>query len=119
MKNPLTAAQRDLLKTLRFPGGKETRYEDGQASWWKSGGHAGGTIVDRTAAAAVAAGFRAGPRRDASTPDASRVGGGTMFINDAGDVLSVTSSYGVTAYENRYSLTLVFCKAPAATPEKK
>lgn len=119
MKNPLTPAQRDLLKTLRFPGGKDTHYEEGQAAWYKKGGLAGGTIVDRAAAAAVAAGFRAGTRTDVSTPDASRVGGGTLFVNDDGDVLSVTSVYGVTPYENRYSLTLVFSPAPSPVMEKK
>lgn len=106
-----------LAKSIKFPGGANTSFDEvisrpGEfiMRWWKDGGHSGGKKVSEVARAACSVGFLPSKRTSGNTPDGSTVGSGSEYVLlKDGKVIAklwVNSSYGVTAYENSYSIRL-------------
>jgi hypothetical protein len=91
-----------LLRTLKIPAKAEVT--GNTARWYKRGGHAGKNAIIKVVEAASANGFKAGQHSEHGSADGSRVGSGSYFHNDAGVEVYVTSSYGVTAYENTFTI---------------
>lgn len=86
-----------------MPAKSETRGT--KVMWSKRGGYAGEKTIRATIAKAKAAGFTEFDAKQYGCPDGSTVGSGTYYRAPSGDVLYVSSSYGVTAPENHYSIT--------------
>jgi len=80
--------------------------------WNKRHGHAGAKTLERVREAARAAGWHPSPTTDNSTPDGSVVGRGRGFVSPEGHVLTTSSSYGATAYDNSFSINLKFVESP-------
>ena len=112
----LTAAQKEALKIV--PGGKDRswgfnaqRGELSGASWNKRGGHPD-RILKKVWDAVKKAGFRKYDRSESGSPDGSYVRSGWTGRNSDGDQIYISSSYGVTARENTFQVTLDFKNPP-------
>lgn len=76
-------------------------------AWDKKGGYAGATSIAVCLRKATAAGFVREERKDQSSPDGGTVGGAETYRIPAGDRLRVSSSYGATARDNRFSIEYI------------
>jgi hypothetical protein len=78
--------------------------------WHKSRGHAGRNTISRVVEKALKAGFVAKNTNFNNTPDGSHMGRGTYYTKHVRGKLVATlytsSSYGVTSYENSFSIHL-------------
>jgi hypothetical protein len=90
-----------ILRSIKMPSGAEVY--DTSAHWKKRGGHAGKNAIIRVAESARDAGFVLADAASSSTPDGARVGSGTRYVKDNITII-LSSSYGVTAYDNRFSI---------------
>jgi hypothetical protein len=104
-------------KKISFPGGKcATDYtkfgnETLRVDWHKRGGHSGANTISKVVTEALGEGFTRLDTTLANSPDGSYVGRGTVYTKNVEGgrfVLSTSSSYGVTQYENNFSITLEF-----------
>ena len=103
-----------LAKSIKFPGGADVHFSEAgekfSLEWHKRGGHAGGKKVSQVAKAAVDAGFIPAKQNNGNSPDGSVVTSGSEYVLLKDDKvvakLYVSERYGVTAYENSYTIRL-------------
>jgi hypothetical protein len=116
LHNRMSKEQKKLARIV--PGGKDRSYDTYSASgsltdsvvaveWNKNGGHPN-TVLDKTYAKAMTAGFRFVDRKTTAVPDGSTISGSRVYMDDAGNVLSIYTKYGATAYDNTFSVRLQF-----------
>jgi hypothetical protein len=92
-----------LLKELKLPtGGVKS---DSSFSWVKRGGHAGANTVKNFRTSAEQAGWQPLSSYNSSSPDGANIGYGTS-VQKGSFVATWSSQYGVTAYYNRFSISI-------------
>ena len=94
-----------LARSLKMPGSSEFFITDSSAtiSWRKKGGYAGDNAISKVLEAAKNAGFVHQRDHSSASPDGSTVRGGTNLSKDNVS-LYVSSAYGVTKSENRFTI---------------
>ena len=96
------------LKLLKTPSA--TKLVGDRATWSKRGGHAGRKTISKVREAALANGFQSTSSSVGNTPDGSRVGTGTVYRNEAGVEVELSSSYAATADGNDFRIEVRFPK---------
>ena len=113
----LTPQQAAALTVV--PGGKAREYSYSSrklsgASWRRDGGHPD-AIQSRFWKALKAAGFRQAKTDSDNSPDGSWVSSGSVWKDSEGNKVTWRESYGATARDNRYSMSLEFKKPVAVS----
>jgi hypothetical protein len=104
-----------LAKQIGFPYSNiNTMGFDNSFHWRKRHGHAGSNMIYRCVEKAVKAGFVRLTASLGGTPDGSYTSSGTTYTKTVNGVVVATlvthSNYGVTSYENSFSMTLTGAK---------
>jgi len=112
----VTPGQREALKVLPGGSGREFGFDTRRGeltggSWTKKGGYID-AVEKKFWAAAKAAGFAKVDESTGGSPDGNYTSAGWVGKNSAGDILRYSNNFGVTARENRYSISLVFADPP-------
>jgi hypothetical protein len=107
-----TKAFKRLLKQLRVPASARIEPDDladgsqcHVAVWTKRGGHAGSKVIRTVHCAAHQMGLVASTAISPHSPDGSRVGFDATVSKD-GVRVSCLETYGETAADNRFSITV-------------
>lgn len=93
-------------KEIGFPSGAKVEMYSDSMNFRSRGGHGGRAVVDRVMAKAREAGWTKQDSSDTQSPDGSSSHAGTTLVSPTGWTLYGSSTYGSTAYDNRFSLTL-------------
>jgi hypothetical protein len=88
-----------------LPAGAVAEYE--RLTWHKRGGHAGSKQIHKALEKLKAMGFRPHTSADRSVPDGSVMGTENVYVNDTGDSVHITQSYGVTSTDNSFYMSIV------------
>jgi hypothetical protein len=99
---------REAAKQVGMPA--KTRFDDegGTARWEKEHGHQGASSICRSQEKAEAAGWKPFDSGSSNSPDGNVVAWDTVLISPDGRwLLRAHSKYGVTAYENSFSMSIV------------
>lgn len=99
----------ELLKQLRFPTGSGTIITNQGARWTKQRGQAGHKVLSRVREAALEAGFTSGTGAtllDATGDRHARSGEYRHEVEGCIITLSLSSFYGQTAADNRFTIDL-------------
>lgn len=97
-----------LLKqngVTKLPSGMSSR-RDGLLEWRKEHGYAGEKTIERMRKQVEDAGWKRGREMDDAHPDGSWVARGDVYVSPDGRIeMSYYSHYGVTSYDNSFSIT--------------
>lgn len=110
MEAPMPAPVAKLAKALGFPGNAE--YHNGNLVWRDRGGYRGDKVLKNMQQKAVAAGFHPGHSSSGASPGTgSTVSRGTVYVDHMGNTLQMSSDYGQTKADNRFTATLITVRA--------
>jgi len=89
----------------KLPSGMSSR-RNGLLEWHKEHGYAGEKTIERMRKQVEDAGWKRGRELDDAHPDGSWVARGDVYVSPDGQIeMSYYSHYGVTSYDNSFSIT--------------
>lgn len=88
---------------------KTEKYNDG-SDWRKRGGHAGSRTIATSIEKFTKLGFGKSTWKGFGSPDGSVVGHGNILVDQYGNKVQFSESYGCCAADNYYSISLSFSK---------